>query len=71
MPAFGLSADTLRIVAGRSCERLAKRDGTWIVVRSEACHDCERADEVTSSAETWKRHRNASVAQDRPKIWIE
>lgn len=38
------------IVAGRYCDRLERRDGSWIIVRREAFHDWERAEEATSAA---------------------
>lgn len=44
------------IVAGRYCDRLERRDGSWIIVRREAFHDWERVDEASSSAVTEKHH---------------
>jgi 3-phenylpropionate/cinnamic acid dioxygenase small subunit len=40
------------VVAGRYCDRLEKRDGRWIIVRREAFHDWERAEEATGAAVT-------------------
>ena len=40
------------IVAGRYCDTLKKRDGSWVIVRREAFHDWERSSEASSSAVT-------------------
>lgn len=34
-------------VAGRYCDRMEVRDGVWLIVRRNAFHDWERADEAT------------------------
>ena len=47
------------IVAGRYCDRLEKRDGSWIIVRREAFHDWERSEEASSSAVTVGHHAMA------------
>lgn len=38
------------IVAGRYCDTLERRDGRWIIIRREAFHDWERAEQATSAA---------------------
>ena len=40
------------IVAGRYCDRIELRDGSWIIVKREAFHDWESANEATSAAIT-------------------
>jgi 3-phenylpropionate/cinnamic acid dioxygenase small subunit len=44
VPTDGKATDW--IVAGRYCDRLELRDGTWLIVRRNAVHDWERFDEA-------------------------
>ncbi|WP_373492422.1 nuclear transport factor 2 family protein [Parasphingorhabdus sp.] len=47
------------IVAGRYCDKLERRHGQWIIVRREAFHDWERAEEATAAAVTVGHHAGA------------
>lgn len=44
VPTGGKATDW--IVAGRYCDRMELRDGAWLIVRRNAVHDWERAEEA-------------------------
>lgn len=47
VPTGGKATDW--IVAGRYCDHLEKRDGSWIIVRREAFHDWEHYEEANEA----------------------